>query len=1062
MAVYDNLRAVIAANIYQNNNNEVTADMVKAAMNAMVASLGAEFQFGGVAEPGDPGPGTPDYKVAYLASTPGTYSNFGGITVADGEVAILKWNGAWSKETTGIATAAAAAIEIDTVQQPVLPAYTEGNEYKVGNQVVYNDTPYSCKVAHTAGAFDASKWSEIFFIQDAADYAAVLASVKQGGEEVAKIRSDCVVIDHWFIRRTDLQVGETCFGQADVDGGETRCLFYRKAAGGDGVGVFSIPFIVGARYLYNGQIYIWNGENLQLVSADYENAPVDVRAQYQNSFINASTGRVVSSASPFIVSYPIPVDKGDVVEFYISATSAVAVIAETDAAGSFYKPLLAGATTPGGTTGWKRYRYVAERDMFIAVSGLITNISKNTIIRRPVSISKPNISWAIGQGVTAGGILSMTVSNVSTSNPIPVRAGDKLRYHFYGNPAYCAICGSLALFNTFQGTSFRPFVVPTSAGEQDAEYICKEDGYIVLCSRTSGTEVVAALEIVRTWNRQQAAEADEQIEAQQENNFVDAYDFVPNLAAKRINGTLVYRADDRVDSAHIVNAVAYPNGEIIACRAGGDVVKIAHDGTQTVLLQIPNATDWRLCYIDSKLNVYVSPHSSLTVPGVAVANRGLYRLAYGASSFVKVLELYTSADVMARKWAANTAYAVGDVAFNDGDGRFYHCATAHTSGASFSPDNWGDFPAWAANTAYAVGDIVVWANNWYECKTAHTSADRFDPARFYPLTQCMTNDDTIWTMCEDAEGYLYAGVYAHSYRRNPAVYISANNGVTWTYRYNFANGILSLDKYVAQARHVHCINYNEYDKCLYAAVGEINTIVRCQDLGVTWQDLGVICYYGQPTYVLGVKDGVVIGSDGHYSCGVSKLYADMKTVKLCGRTAPGFIFNIRRSDLTGWLYAFTRIDNILQDPAKCPPIAAKTDAAALQNWKDNVADPGWLNLWTLYNQWAAKYYPDDAIRPEHAVILVSRDNGDTWEVLHYQKVSNNNASICGFITVGYFRDGECLAAVLESEPDTESGMVFTQPIVVSEGKKKHAPNGGYDLAGEIFIVTNADTIVPVQ
>ena len=91
MAAYDNLRAVIAANVYQNNNNEVTADMVKTAMEAMVASLGAEFQFGGMAEPDD-NPGTPDYKVAYLASTPGTYTYFGGIVVDDGEVVNLKWH----------------------------------------------------------------------------------------------------------------------------------------------------------------------------------------------------------------------------------------------------------------------------------------------------------------------------------------------------------------------------------------------------------------------------------------------------------------------------------------------------------------------------------------------------------------------------------------------------------------------------------------------------------------------------------------------------------------------------------------------------------------------------------------------------------------------------------------------------------------------------------------------------------------------------------------------------------------------------------------------------------
>ena len=102
MAAYDNLRAVIAANVYQNNENKVTADMVKTAMNAMVNSLGAEFQFGGEARPTD-NPGTPDYKVAYLASEPGTYTNFGGIVVDDGEVAVLKWDGSWSKETTGIA-----------------------------------------------------------------------------------------------------------------------------------------------------------------------------------------------------------------------------------------------------------------------------------------------------------------------------------------------------------------------------------------------------------------------------------------------------------------------------------------------------------------------------------------------------------------------------------------------------------------------------------------------------------------------------------------------------------------------------------------------------------------------------------------------------------------------------------------------------------------------------------------------------------------------------------------------------------------------------------------------
>lgn len=117
MAAYDNLRAVIAANVYQNNNNEVTADMVKAAMNAMVASLGAEFQFGGVAKltPTQTDPGTPDYKVAYIASEPGTYSNFGGLVVENGEVAIIKGSGTtWSKEILmSVASASALAGKVD-------------------------------------------------------------------------------------------------------------------------------------------------------------------------------------------------------------------------------------------------------------------------------------------------------------------------------------------------------------------------------------------------------------------------------------------------------------------------------------------------------------------------------------------------------------------------------------------------------------------------------------------------------------------------------------------------------------------------------------------------------------------------------------------------------------------------------------------------------------------------------------------------------------------------------------------------------------------------------------
>lgn len=101
---YTTLKSAIQAVIKQNGNNEITGALLQQALLSMIDSLGAEYQFGGGAEPTD-NPGTPDYKVAYIASNPGTYSNFGGITLADGELAILLWNGsAWSKQTTGIST----------------------------------------------------------------------------------------------------------------------------------------------------------------------------------------------------------------------------------------------------------------------------------------------------------------------------------------------------------------------------------------------------------------------------------------------------------------------------------------------------------------------------------------------------------------------------------------------------------------------------------------------------------------------------------------------------------------------------------------------------------------------------------------------------------------------------------------------------------------------------------------------------------------------------------------------------------------------------------------------
>lgn len=106
MSEYLSLKATINANVKTNDNHEITGSIMNSVLNAMVNSLGAGYQYMGLATPTNPGTAqTPDYKCFYLATTPGTYTYLGGLVVADGEVAILKYDSSWTKEVTGIASA---------------------------------------------------------------------------------------------------------------------------------------------------------------------------------------------------------------------------------------------------------------------------------------------------------------------------------------------------------------------------------------------------------------------------------------------------------------------------------------------------------------------------------------------------------------------------------------------------------------------------------------------------------------------------------------------------------------------------------------------------------------------------------------------------------------------------------------------------------------------------------------------------------------------------------------------------------------------------------------------
>lgn len=104
MANYNDLKTGIDAVIKTNGRQEISGAALNAQLKNMIAELGAGYQYMGVATPAT-NPGTPDANVFYFASEAGTYTNFRGIVINEGEVCALVWNGTWTKQVTGAATA---------------------------------------------------------------------------------------------------------------------------------------------------------------------------------------------------------------------------------------------------------------------------------------------------------------------------------------------------------------------------------------------------------------------------------------------------------------------------------------------------------------------------------------------------------------------------------------------------------------------------------------------------------------------------------------------------------------------------------------------------------------------------------------------------------------------------------------------------------------------------------------------------------------------------------------------------------------------------------------------
>lgn len=101
MANYNNIKATIDGNIFENGSELITGSILNDVLNQMVDAFAVGYQYKGVATP-SLNPGSPDARVFYLTTTPGIYTRFGGLTVGSGELALLRWDSSWHKDSFSV------------------------------------------------------------------------------------------------------------------------------------------------------------------------------------------------------------------------------------------------------------------------------------------------------------------------------------------------------------------------------------------------------------------------------------------------------------------------------------------------------------------------------------------------------------------------------------------------------------------------------------------------------------------------------------------------------------------------------------------------------------------------------------------------------------------------------------------------------------------------------------------------------------------------------------------------------------------------------------------------
>lgn len=179
MSNYASLKATINANIKTNGNQEITGSVLNSVLNAMVNTLGAGYQYAGVATP-TTNPGTPDQRVFYIAWQPGTYSNFGGIIINNVEVCLLRYDTVWHKDITGVCSKDYISDELGYARSYF--SVTPGVAHSSSLDIINCDIPVGEQFILYNELFDNAEITnyELYFLYDGASSATDIGAYSFG------------------------------------------------------------------------------------------------------------------------------------------------------------------------------------------------------------------------------------------------------------------------------------------------------------------------------------------------------------------------------------------------------------------------------------------------------------------------------------------------------------------------------------------------------------------------------------------------------------------------------------------------------------------------------------------------------------------------------------------------------------------------------------------------------------------------------------------------------------------------------------------------------------------